>query len=168
MNPQGAAASLDSSPECVVLQAHNCAWRFGLYNPRTGSFLKCPIWWRCRNRSLPVAGWYGRMGRTIGVLYRGIDGLHVGFGRTDLLVSSRLQIDLDHDGETSSLSIRLNQAVIGTIRYRTPRRRSAASTDLTPFVEDEQYDFGLFIRNVVASPDRQRAMLAAGDDSTPG
>jgi hypothetical protein len=54
--------------------------------------------------------------------------------------------------DLNSLTIKRRDASVVTIRYKPPVINPPLESDPTPFVEREQFDFGLFVHNVLNDP----------------
>jgi hypothetical protein len=122
------------------------------FDPETGRTDILP-----RPQGLPVTGtdgWFSLLGGLCVVFYR--QG-----GRLWLRAGERI-IDLDRDptiewhreGDISSLTIGDQRGEI-VLRYRTgPRSGPALQEDPTPFVDEEDWDLGLFLSNVMFDAER--------------
>jgi hypothetical protein len=62
-------------------------------------------------------------------------------------------------GETRVLTINVGTRREVTLSYRRPKPWPALDDDLTTGVEEEQHDYGLFLRNVIEDRDRQHRLL---------
>ena len=60
--------------------------------------------------------------------------------------------------ELNALTIKHRDAALVTIRYKPSVVGPSLESDPTPFVEREQFDFGLFIHNVLNDPKRRRLL----------
>lgn len=101
----------------------------------------------------PPSGHYARLAGTLAVLYRDGGVLHLRLGDYDGAIESRrARVRWSHDHGVSSLTVIEHGATVAEVEYR-PGPLSVAG-DPTPFVESEDWDFGLFVRNVLADGGR--------------
>jgi hypothetical protein len=85
--------------------------------------------------------------------------LHFRLDDLDFLLDDATVIDLEQ-GPQSTLLVRRNRSVLHTWTYVAPVLDPPLHEDPTPFVEDEDFDFGLFVHNVTNSA-RRRAIYRA-------
>lgn len=104
----------------------------------------------------PVRGSYSTIGGRSVVLYRddGLLWLRVDGEVLALDRRTRVElIELDPDGTEKLLRIAQGMDILMEWSYE-PQARTIEG-DLTPFVEEEDFDFALFLSNVSLNPDRQ-------------
>ncbi|MBD0689495.1 hypothetical protein [Streptomyces sp. CBMA123] len=95
-------------------------------------------------------GHYGRVGRTGVVFYRGADGLRIRVGECDIRLDAATTVRHRIVEPECVLTV----GRIAELRYPVPPQWYGLAEDLTPFVEAEDFDLGLFVANVLADPDR--------------
>ncbi|WP_204014234.1 hypothetical protein [Virgisporangium aurantiacum] len=119
------------------------------FDPQTGSLREVD-----RERSdagrLPVRGHYGRLDGAIAVFYRFEGDLFVWLrGRSWRATTSFLK--WRRDGAKSQLVVSDGGGAKAAVAYET---ESGIEHDPTPFVEDEDFDFGLYVSNVLNDEER--------------
>lgn len=88
-------------------------------------------------------------------LYRERGRLHLRIGAVDSEITDDTSAELAQ-GKVSVLT--LSRHAVGCFRwmYKRPVVEPPLDIDPTPFVEEEDFDFGLFVRNVMANPERRQ------------
>lgn len=113
-----------------------------------------------------IRGSYARVGDHLVVFYRGCEGLHLRVDDDDFVIDDNARSELS---ETAAGNRRL-ALFRGSRRLRVVDydvtdgqrgQQSESAIDTTPFVEDEDFDFCLFIHNVICNPERRRLAFSA-------
>ena len=86
--------------------------------------------------------------------------IFVRVGDTQVQLSDDVKITVDGPDERRCLTPMSGVKTLATIRYAVEEWR--IPNDPTPFIDDEDFDFGLWISNIAGSPIRQRVMKAKG------
>ncbi|WP_460444002.1 hypothetical protein [Amycolatopsis cihanbeyliensis] len=104
--------------------------------------------------SEPISGHYDHIGDILVALYRFKGELMLRLGQRDFEVSRiKSMWHLKKDGKRElGLTIRDDWDV--KLEYVSQSDDFIDVMDITPFAEEEDFDFGLFINNVVNNPDR--------------
>ena len=125
----------------------------GEFNPESGSLVEAR---RQGSAKVELSGFFDRTKELL-VVYKYLGRLWVwGQGKAIGLDGTELGM-LTCEGDHSSLEITRGGSTLGVIRY--PFRPSSNIPDPTPFVEEEDSNFILFISNIVNSRDRQQRLL---------
>jgi len=82
-----------------------------------------------------------------------VDGVVQAFPQKLCAAASRLA------GDCRKFDLTKNGTVIVSLKYRSPIE-SVLPFDFTPFIEDEDFDFLLFVHNVLSDPQRRRDIWA--------
>lgn len=69
-----------------------------------------------------------------------------------------LIITVKGDESDRLLIVEKGNAVLETVKYSISSKSKIAG-DMTPFIDDEDFDFGLFLSNISKNKDRQRVLL---------
>lgn len=105
-----------------------------------------------------IDGHVARLGGSVLCLYRDPDGmLHFRLDDHDLVLDHATVIDLER-AEQNNLVIRRADGVLLTWRYPPPALDPPLDEDPTPFVEEEDFDFGLFLHNVTHDDVRRQTI----------
>jgi hypothetical protein len=110
--------------------------------------------------SAPLVGHFAQLGRRLAMFFRWHDHLHLRLGEVDF--------DVDELGAVASWSVvgarrRLevvdgSGAVVVSLDYEIADQPVPVSDDITPFVEDEDFDFGQFVTRVLGDSERRGRM----------
>jgi hypothetical protein len=94
-------------------------------------------------------------GKTI-VFFRQGDALHLRVDQSVIELNGDISVQYCRVGETHTLQVvsRRDGSALLRLDYTLPLNVVPVGEDPTPFVEDEDFDFGLFIANVVNNPER--------------
>ncbi|MFI9163443.1 hypothetical protein [Kitasatospora aureofaciens] len=95
-------------------------------------------------------GHYGELAGTGVVFYRDTDGLHVRVGERECRVDAATAVR--HWVRESECVLAIGQ--FAELRYPAPSEWSDLEKDMTPFIDAEDFDLGLFIANVARDRDR--------------
>ena len=100
-------------------------------------------------------GYYGLIGDTTVIFYRD-NGLYLRIGGTVVPVDDTVAVSHERDDGHHVLQAAdvVSGLLIVRLEYRRPDPDIAPEDDFTPFVEPEDFNFGLFISNV--ANDRSR------------
>ena len=103
-----------------------------------------------------VHGHYGRLGDTLVLLYRMGADLYLRIGETVVLVDKTTSITYRRVKDHWELEVTDESTgdVTARVEYSLPEPIVAPEEDPTPFAEPEDFDFGLFISNVVNNAER--------------
>jgi hypothetical protein len=109
--------------------------------------------------SQPLRGHFAKLGETVGVLYR-LDGrLHLRLGDHELDVDDEnVKVRWSSSsGAARRLDVtdRLGE-VVATVNYCVSGGPVAVMYDVTPFVHEEDFDFGQFVTRVLDDPGRRK------------
>ncbi|MFI9365141.1 hypothetical protein ACIG5E_29435 [Kitasatospora sp. NPDC053057] len=95
-------------------------------------------------------GHYGQLAGARVVFYRGADGLRIRVGERDTRLDAATAVCHQVVGRQCVLTV----GQVTELRYPVPPEWSGLENDLTPFVDAEDFDLGLFVANVLADRDR--------------
>jgi hypothetical protein len=137
---------MNSKSVTVTLQSFRTVWRYGSFDPATGRFTYLPIW-TALVKAPRWQGWYAELGGELAVLYVQEQSLWFFSKGTHMQLGSTASATLKQHGRWQVLELQQRDAHI-RLEYLKSRRWSP-SYDVTAGAEDEHFDFGLFICNVV-------------------
>jgi hypothetical protein len=118
--------------------------------------------WRVTQRShedRPTDGFYSILGKTFCAVVRSGGKLLIRIGETQMELTDDVSIEVS--GPNSSRLLVVTREGIPHVRHEYSCPNGQIEGDMTPFVEDEDFDFGLFLSNLSRNPKRQ-AVLRAG------
>jgi hypothetical protein len=110
--------------------------------------------------SIVLAGYYGRLGRKRVMFWWDGEVFNIHADNIHSSLSPERKASWRLDGQRASVVI-LPTSPVTEIRYRINHKRNNIQVDATPNSSDEDWDFGLFICNIINSPER-RARLCSG------
>lgn len=144
----------------VLLRSFGTAWSFFNLDPISMRIRKVPTWRALLRRTGMVPrGWFGSLGGTpVALFWRG-DGLNVLVGDKVFPIHEKMTARLSKQGDNHVLTMDVGSRGEVTVSYRRPKPWPPLEGDLTAGIEEEQHDYGLFLRNVIEDRDRQRRML---------
>lgn len=136
----------------MLLQYHN---RFDIvaeFDPDTGQIDVLP-----RPQGLSVAatdGWFSLLSGVCVAFFRQAGQLRLRVGDRCFALDQDVSIEWHSDDNTSILKVADRDGEIA-LRYRTgPRSGPALPDDQTPFIDQEDWDLGLFVSNVMFDEER--------------
>lgn len=134
----------------MLIKYHDRADVVAEYDPATGALRVLP-----RPASVPfgaTAGWFSILDGSCVVLSVAADGtFRLRVGAHEVLVSASTRTSWRSENGTSTLVV-TDGVLDAELSYPSGTPRS--SNDLTPLVETEDDDFGLFLTNLLADPER--------------
>ena len=144
----------------VLLAAFRNAWRrFELY-PESMRVRKVPLWRSLVGRTaMDPQGWFGSLGGTPVALFVREGTLNLLVGDKLLRVDENTTARLTGQGGNRVLTVYIKSSRQVTLPYRRPTPWPPVEVDPTPMIEEEDYDYGLFLRNMIEDPERQRRIL---------
>lgn len=114
-----------------------------------------------------VSGTYGLVGRIHVVLYRKVDQLQLRVGERLFDHADMLKVSRRRVGEGFVLSIDMNGRQSVELAYEPVVLDPPLAMDETPFMEKEDFDFGLFLVNVLTDPRRRSRIFSLELSSGP-
>jgi hypothetical protein len=113
----------------------------------------------------PVRGHYASLEGVQAILYRSDGTLWLRLdGEARPLALDAKNARWSRHGDRSRLILLGNGDTIASVEYRPGPAGPPLRDDPTPFVESEDWDFGLFVQNVVTNPDRASLIYSDGED----
>ncbi len=153
----GGGVPLSSTPEARILvsrrvNSYSTFDRVALFNPDSGHLTEFSRGDATSVTQQPQRGAYAMLGRQWVVLYRSDEGvLRLRIGVSDFALTSANRVAWRQTGALAELEVSSND-VSHVLSYRS---EPLPEGDPTPFVEAEDFDFGLFVANIAR--DRERA-----------
>ena len=90
--------------------------------------------------------------------------MHLLIDDKDIILTDSIKIIYDQKNSQGNISLRIidkiGNQVITELKYTKPKIIPPLEVDPTPFVEEEDYDYGLFLSNVVDDPDRKNRIYS--------
>jgi len=102
-----------------------------------------------------VAGCFSTVNETIVSLYRVHGDLYFGIGDQEFQVKDDTTSTLETHGRSRRFRLLERESVLVELNYLSPELEIPLSLDPTPFVEEEHFDFLLFVHNVLTQPGRR-------------
>lgn len=138
------------------LQSKKCFQDIVKYNEKSGEF-------EIVNRNSPdvpenLDGSYEILGGVFVVLYINDQELYVGVGSNSFQMGNGLEISVKNDADNRLMTLTKNGAVLSTVQYKILSENKFAG-DTTAFIDDEDFDYGLFLSNISKDKGRQKVLL---------
>lgn len=132
------------------------------FDPETGALVEYSRATRPNPAPEAVQGHYARLFGTVTVLYRLGSSLwlRIGDEARDLDLAST-EVRWDHAHGRSTLTLLEHGEPLAQVQYQPGPSGAGLDNDPTAFVEAEDWDFGLFVRNVL-DDDSRRARIYGG------
>lgn len=137
----------------MLVQSHTVFNEVAEFDPETGALEVFP---RSIDERVEIRGHYAILSGVLVVLYRTGDGLNLRIGSTVLVGGELLSVTHARKVTDCRLSVTRSGVPPLEINYTVSLLDPPLALDPTPFVEDEDFDFGLFISNVLQSPTRRQ------------
>lgn len=130
------------------------------FDPSTGSIEKhsrtklaqhAPKW-------SELAGSFSEVHDDVFVLYRNDDRLIFRTNDNAFVLDGRTVVNVTGDGYKKRMCVERSEVAVLEFEYELVSS-NAISDDPTPFVDDEDFDFGLFVSNISKSAERREVLL---------
>jgi len=108
--------------------------------------------------SASVAGSFSIVNEMMVSLYRVHGGLYFRVGDQVFQVTDDTTSTLETDGKNRRFRLLERENILVDLTYLTPELEIPLSIDPTPFVEEEDFDFLLFVHNVLTQPGRRNGV----------
>jgi hypothetical protein len=103
----------------------------------------------------PLSGSYCRLGNMLLKLYRISDVLYFAVDDQVVELTDATSVELEKERSNRTLSVYRGGQCVLECNYQRPSSGTLLEFDPTPFVEEEHFDFGLFVKNVASNPERR-------------
>jgi hypothetical protein len=139
----------------VILQSSERFDEIAEYDLLTGNYRFLSK--SCNREMLPVriAGSYSRLGGTIVSLYRKNEHLFLSISKREFKITPDVYSSLTQEDDHQTFRLLNKQEVITMFTCTRPRSDIPAHLDPTPFVDDEDFDFLLFVHHVLTEEGRR-------------
>ena len=108
--------------------------------------------------SITTEGFFSEIDDGIFILYKNGDKLFFRVYNSNFMLDEQTIIEVSGPVYKRNLSVIKNGKVIFQTTY-TLNEPLSISDDLTPFLESEDFDFGLFVSNISKNPKRKAVLL---------
>jgi hypothetical protein len=151
----------------MLIQSHDRFEDVAAFDPNTGRLTQFTRSAPGRQRHLlaePVRGHFAQLGDVVTVLYRHDDALWLRMGpRAANLDSITTKVRRVHVGAEARLELVEGATKTAVAEYVPgPKTGPPLADDPTAFVESEDWDFGLFVCNVLGDSGRRRRIYSPG------
>lgn len=107
----------------------------------------------------PLGGHSADLNGVRAIIFRDGNTLRLNVGNQSWQLDDEIRLEWASSEGTSTFRVRRGGAVLCAVEYGDgPIPGLAIEDDPTPMVEREDFDFGLFVRNVLADPERMVGM----------
>jgi len=144
----------------MLLQSHRHFDIVAHYDPATREFAAFSRTAEPARAAGPVAGHFDFLGEALTLIFRLDGGLFVEIGGRRFPLD-RVAVDIRSDNRHRHLRVVSEGKEVVELTYDAPKLDPPLSVDPTPFVQAEDFDFGLFLQNVSRDPARLGRMYLA-------
>jgi len=139
----------------ILLQDHESFADIAALNPESRS-----VEWRKRDQGSPTrtSGWIGKIGNEQVLLYKRDGKLRL-LARGNECDTDRAEVLLTSVGADRNFKFRCDGNCILEVTYASPRISPPISGVLSPGEDEENYDFGILIYNILTNPARMTVCL---------
>lgn len=137
----------------LILQSFDKFDVLAEFDPSTNTFFQHS---KAENLSLPpttISGVFAQLGKTMMLLYRFNKQLYLQIADHKLEISNRVRASLIK-ADFCTLIIKSGEDIIFRLEYLPLVISPPLETIVTPFAEEEDFDFGLFVHNIINDPGR--------------
>jgi hypothetical protein len=143
----------------MLVQSHQSFDTVADYDPATQTFFAFSRRAEPARLSEPITGAYEILGGKRIVLYRRRNALYLDVDHRTIPLNEH-SVDVLSAKSYRLLRISRGGNVVLELKYPAPVLDPPVAEDPTPFVQEEDFDFGLFLRNVSRDTARQSRMYA--------
>lgn len=137
----------------TMLRSHHTAWRYAHFDAVSGRVKPVPVW-RTLVRRPVTSGWYDQIATYQVVVFCANGGLSLAIDGKIHAFDDSVTVEWRKLGSTRRVAIFAGSVSLLDAEYAPDRLTRNLANDLTAGVEEEHFDFGLFILNL--SRDRGR------------
>jgi hypothetical protein len=141
-----------------TLRSFENAWSYARFDPSSGRLSKRCFIATLIRRPQKIQGWYTYSGAYLAMLYVHAGGLYFRSGARTVEITAKSSVALTREGRRCRLEVRTESEQVA-FEYTAPRIWPPITEDPTPFVEEADFDFGMFVRNIIADSNRQRRVI---------
>lgn len=105
-----------------------------------------------------IDGTYAFLSNEFVAIYKFGTEMFVRIGTHSIQLIGDVKITVKGDPASRKLSVKKNKEELVTVNYAL-NNSNVYSHDPTPFIDDEDFDFGLFISNIASNESRKRVLL---------
>lgn len=143
----------------LLLQSHDKYDELALFDPITGYLALHSKGATPVLSSLPPRGHFSKVDHHMVILYRDDDSLHLRVDKSDVVLDQRCTASLLR-GDRQVLTIQRDGNTILSLDYARPAIDPPLDMDPT-WTEEQDFDFGLFVYNVLKNADRRARIYTA-------
>lgn len=107
----------------------------------------------------PVAGQYSIVGGEMCSLYRAGNTLHLRIGEQEIEITDAVEARLHPGMSKNTLQVFRNGEPVIEFTYPPPPSDVQLADDPTPFISQEDFDFPLFVCNVIRDRERRQRII---------
>lgn len=142
----------------LLLRSHASAWRYAQVEPDANTIRILPLWKGIHLRRKKTVGWYEHLGGSLVAIYCLKGALQLSVNGKTVAFDERIEVQVTRVG--SQQSVRVAREGNSLFESSYPYRRSVSDADMTAGVEEEHFDFGLFLQNLARDPSRRLRLCA--------
>lgn len=139
----------------MILQSQDKFDELAVLNPSTGETKFVSKSKHPELASQSTSGWYSIVDNVMCCLYRSERRLFLGVGKQTFELPDDVSSRLIREQGGNTFQLTSNGTLLFSFEYRSPKLDIPLENDPTPFVEDEDFDFLLFVHNVLKDKSRR-------------
>jgi hypothetical protein len=153
---QSLAAEILSPKEGnMILESKDEFDQLAELDPITGSYRLLSRRLHPELKTTPPSGGYSIVNDTMLALYRKDGVLYFRAGELEFKLTDDVSSKLTREGNNRVFQLHQDRNLLVDLRYSLPEPDIPLTIDPSPFIEEEDFDFFLFVHNVLTQTDRR-------------
>lgn len=108
--------------------------------------------------AVKINGFFDKLDGTLVAIYAFSGHLYLRIGEKSIKIINEISVSATGSAQNRRLTVSDDSGELASVTYAI-ESVSISETDPTPFMENEDFDFGLFVSNVVSNVERKRVVL---------
>lgn len=149
---------MQNNEEYLILRSYSCYSDIINYNHFSGRYYKHVSNPVDENKKLRIHGFYDFLNENFITIYAKSKALSLRVDNIDFSFNKGLKVEINKSNSDRILTVNMENTQKSIIQYSVNQSDQYVN-DLTPFVDLEDFDFGLFIANIAINKYRQNILI---------